>query len=62
MLTPKGNIRKILVNEVWEYYKAKERKLLSELKTGQIYTQRKFDVEPIFGKMKAYLHFNRFSV
>ena len=61
-LTPKGNIRKILVNEVWEYHKAKERKLLSEPKTGQIYAQRKIDVEPIFGKMKASLHFNRFSV
>ncbi|KRM96975.1 transposase [Liquorilactobacillus aquaticus DSM 21051] len=27
-----------------------------------IYGQRKIDIEPIFGKMKASLRFNRFSV
>ncbi|WP_232842699.1 IS1182 family transposase, partial [Lactobacillus sp. HBUAS51381] len=61
-LTPKGNLRRISVNEAWEYFKAKERKLLSAPETGSIYAQRKIDVEPIFGKMKASLHFNRFSV
>ena len=61
-LTPKGNVRRILINEAWEYFKAKERKLLSAPETGSIYAQRKIDVEPIFGRMKAYLHFNRFSV
>lgn len=61
-LTPKGYLRRISVNEAWEYFKAKERKLLSAPETGLVYAQRKIDVEPIFGKMKAYLHFNRFSV
>ncbi|WP_048000899.1 IS1182 family transposase [Lactiplantibacillus herbarum] len=61
-LTPKGNLRKVSVNEAWEYFKAKQRELLSAPKTGNIYAQRKIDVEPIFGKMKASLRFNRFSV
>ncbi|WP_125760523.1 IS1182 family transposase [Companilactobacillus hulinensis] len=61
-LTPKGNIRTIMVNPTWEYHKAKQRELLSAPETGQIYGQRKTDVEPVFGKMKASLHFNRFSV
>ncbi|MFB9768561.1 IS1182 family transposase [Lactiplantibacillus modestisalitolerans] len=61
-LTPKGNLKKISVNENWEYFKAKQRELLSAPETGQIYAQRKIDVEPIFGKMKASLRFNRFSV
>ncbi|KZV04700.1 Mobile element protein [Lactiplantibacillus plantarum] len=46
----------------WEYFKSKQRELLSAPETGQIYAQRKIDVEPVFGKMKASLHFNRFSV
>lgn len=61
-LTPKGSLRRISVNEAWEYFKAKQRELLSAPKTGNIYGQRKIDVEPIFGKMKASLRFNRFSV
>ncbi|ETY73953.1 transposase [Lactiplantibacillus fabifermentans T30PCM01] len=61
-LTAKGNLRRISINEAWEYFKAKERDLLSAPETGSIYAQRKIDVEPVFGKMKAYLHFNRFSV
>ena len=30
--------------------------------TGEIYRQRKIDVEPAFGNLKANLAFNRFSV
>ncbi|MBT1150278.1 transposase, partial [Lactiplantibacillus argentoratensis] len=61
-LTPKGYLKRISVNENWEYFKSKQRELLSAPETGQIYAQRKIDVEPVFGKMKASLHFNRFSV
>ena len=61
-LTPSGYLKRILINEDWEYFKAKERSLLSNSKTSHIYAQRKIDVEPIFGRMKAYLRFNRFSV
>ncbi|MCW6126075.1 transposase, partial [Lactiplantibacillus plantarum] len=61
-LTPKGYLKRISVNENWEYFKSKQRELLSSPETGQIYAQRKIDVEPVFGKMKASLHFNRFSV
>ncbi len=61
-LTPKGYFKRIYVNENWEYFKSKQRELLSAPETGQIYAQRKIDVEPVFGKMKASLHFNRFSV
>ncbi|KON38520.1 transposase, partial [Lactiplantibacillus plantarum] len=61
-LTPKGYLKRISVNENWEYFKSKQRELLSAPETGQIYAQRKIDVEPVFGKMKASLHFNPFSV
>ena len=61
-LTPKGNLRRIQVNSAWEYFKAKQRDLLSTSQTATIYAQRKIDVEPIFGKMKASLRFHRFSV
>ncbi|MCG0555051.1 transposase [Lactiplantibacillus plantarum] len=50
------------MNENWEYFKSKQRELLSAPETGQIYAQRKIDVEPVFGKLKASLHFNRFLV
>ena len=42
------------MNENWEYFKSKQRELLSAPETGQIYAQRKIDVEPVFGKMKAF--------
>jgi transposase len=61
-LTPGGNIRKISINESWEYYKAQQRERLSTKETGKIYARRKIDVEPVFGRMKACLHFTRFSV
>ncbi|MFD1456732.1 IS1182 family transposase, partial [Levilactobacillus lanxiensis] len=61
-LTPKKRLRRIKVNEAWEYFKAKERTQLSKPENKAIYGRRKIDVEPIFGKMKAYLHFNRYSV
>ena len=61
-LTPKGNLRRIQVNNAWEYFKAKQRNLLSTPQTASIYARRKIDVEPIFGKMKASLGFHRFSV
>ena len=50
------------MNENWEYFKEKQRELLSAPETGQIYVQRKIDVEPILGKIKTSLRFNRFSV
>lgn len=61
-LTPKGYLRKINVNGAWEYFKAKERKLLSTSQTKKIYARRKIDVESVFGHMKTYLGFKRFSV
>lgn len=61
-LTKSGYVKMIYVNPSWEYYKSKQRDLLSSPETGKIYGQRKIDVEPIFGKMKACLHFNRFSL
>ncbi|WP_017187875.1 transposase, partial [Alkalibacillus haloalkaliphilus] len=38
------------------------REKLSEEKTGEIYGQRKVDVEPVFGFLKANLRFTRLSV
>lgn len=61
-LTKKGYVRKISVNPSWEYYKAKQREMLSSEETGKIYARRKIDVETVFGKMKASLKFTRFTV
>ena len=57
-----GNTRKLMVNEKWEQQKEYVRAKLSEEKTSSIYRQRKIDVEPVFGFLKANLHFTRFSV
>jgi transposase len=57
-----GNNRKLMVNEKWEHQKEYVRAKLSEEKTGAIYRQRKIDVEPVFGFLKANLRFIRFSV
>ena len=38
------------------------RSKLSEAKTGEFYRQRKIDVEPVFGFLKANLGFTRFSL
>ena len=57
-----GNNRKLMVNEKWEQQKEYVRAKLSEEKTSSIYRQRKIDVEPVFGFLKANLHFTRFSV
>ncbi|SHR94321.1 Transposase DDE domain [Mycobacteroides abscessus subsp. abscessus] len=51
-----------MVNEKWEQQKQYIRNKLSEEKTGSIYRQRKIDVEPVFGFLKANLGFTRFSV
>ncbi|WP_050614516.1 IS1182 family transposase [Bacillus testis] len=57
-----GNHRKVMVNEKWEQQKEYVRAKLSEEETSSIYRKRKIDVEPVFGFLKANLHFNRFSV
>lgn len=57
-----GNNRKISVNVKWEKQKEYIRTQLSDKKTGEIYKRRKIDVEPVFGFLKANLHFNRFTV
>lgn len=57
-----GKNRKLMMNEKWEQQKEYIRGKLSEEKTGAIYRQRKTDVEPIFGFLKANLGFTRFSL
>lgn len=54
--------RVIQKNGNWEYFKAHARELLEDNVTGKIYRQRKTDVEPAFGNLKANLAFTRFSV
>src|SRR5699024_1988807 len=49
-------------NYNWEYFKAQINQKLSEPETKEIYNQRKMDVEPVFGFMKAILGFTRMSV
>jgi transposase len=58
-LTPQGNTKYIMVNPQWEYFKSKARETLSNSKT---YSRRKYDVETVFGNLKAYLGFKRFTV
>ena len=50
-----------MVNEKWEQQKEYVRAKLSEEKTGAIYRQRKIDVEPVFGFLKANLRFPFYS-
>lgn len=57
-----GNNRRIYFYAQWEEQKKMIRELLSEEKTGEIYGQRKIDVEPVFGFLKAILGFTRMSV
>ncbi|CAC5912966.1 transposase DDE domain protein [Staphylococcus aureus] len=54
--------KKIMKNYNWEYFKAQINQKLSEPETKKIYSQRKIDVEPVFGFMKAILGFTRMSV
>ena len=54
-LTSKGNLRKIKVNPLLEYFKAKQSELLTEPETNTIYAQRKIDVESAFGHLKTCL-------
>src|SRR5699024_2042477 len=56
-----GKNRKLYYNEKWETQKAYIREKLSNEKTGEIYGQRKIDVEPFFGFLKANLGFTRMS-
>ena len=49
-------------NYNWEYFKSQINNKLSEPETKNIYSQRKIDVEPVFGFMKAILGFTRMSV
>lgn len=60
--TPGGNVKRITVNPAWEYHKAKIREQLSQPENKRIYAQRKIDVESVFGRLKAYFGFTRFSV
>ena len=57
-----GKHRQLKMNERWEQQKTYVSEQLSEEKTGEIYRQRKIDVEPVFGFLKANLGFVRFSV
>ncbi len=54
--------KKIMKNNVWECFKYMTQKLLSTPETEKIYKQRKVDVEPVFGYLKAILGFTRMSL
>lgn len=57
-----GKNRKLAINRNWEKQKAYVQDKLSDEKTAKIYAQRKIDVEPVFGFLKANLRWNRFSI
>jgi len=50
------------VNYDYEVYKVEMREKLSSAEGKDLYAQRKIDVEPTFGQVKANLRFTRFSV
>src|SRR5699024_2432943 len=54
--------KKMMKHFNWEYFKSQMNQQLSEPETKKIYSQRKIDVEPVFGFMKAILDFTRMSV
>ncbi|MBC1496760.1 transposase, partial [Listeria welshimeri] len=58
----KESNRVLQKNRTWEYFKAYVDKRLKDTDTKKIYAQRKIDVEPAFGYLKASLHFTRLSV
>ncbi|MGX6979168.1 IS1182 family transposase [Vagococcus elongatus] len=60
--TKSGRNRMIQKNGNWDYFKAYVKTLLKDKRTGKLYGQRKIDVEPAFGNLKANLGFTRFSV
>lgn len=51
--TPGGNQRQINVNQTWNYFKAKIKETLSSDEGKAIYRRRKYDVEPVFGRLKS---------
>lgn len=51
-LTKSGNQRTMSVNPVWESYKAQARETLASESGSQKQSQRKIDVETVFGRMK----------
>lgn len=57
-----GHNRTIQINERFEQQKEYVRTKLSEEDAGKIYRDRKMDVEPVFGSLKANLCFTRFTV
>lgn len=61
-LTPKQNVKRISINPAWEYQKAQIRDNLNNQTNAEIYTRRKIEVEPVFGRMKAHLGVTRFMV
>ncbi|WP_414055653.1 IS1182 family transposase [Macrococcus equi] len=60
----KGNseFKIISKNMNWEQHKFNIKEKLSEQENASYYSQRKIDVEPSFGNLKANLGFTRFSV
>jgi len=50
--TPSGRQRQMNVNPTWNYFKSKIKDTLSSEEGKAIYRRRKFDVEPVFGRMK----------
>ena len=50
--TPSNRQRQVQINPTWNYYKEKVKETLSSDAGQAIYRRRKFDVEPVFGRMK----------
>ena len=51
--TPKGRQRQVAYNPTWDYFKNYVKDLLSSDMGSAIYSHRKYDVEPMFGRMKS---------
>lgn len=51
--TQGGNQRQINYNPTWDYFKNQAKEHLTSEIGKRIYSHRKYDVEPVFGRMKA---------
>lgn len=60
--TPSGRQRQTSVNNNWEYFKHKAKENLESDPGKDIYSQRKIDIETVFGRLKGVFGMRRTHV
>ena len=61
-LTKKRKCQKDLYQSTMGIFQGESKTNLSNTEKNKIYRRRKYEIEPIFGNLKAYLGFTRFTV